>query len=55
MNRLMLDYFRRWWWVLAVAGVLQFGFGGFIASHPEMDSAFWGLLLASLTATLAFA
>ena len=46
MNRLILDYFRRWWWVLALACVLEFGLGWFIVSVPEQNFEFWGLLLA---------
>ena len=46
MKRLMLDYFRRWAWVLALAGMLEFGLGWFIANRPEDNFEFWGLLLA---------
>ena len=27
MKRLILDHFRRWWWVLALAGVVEFAIG----------------------------
>ncbi len=46
MKRLMLDYFRRWSWLLALVGVLQFRFGWSIANRPEDDFEFWGLCLA---------
>jgi uncharacterized membrane protein (UPF0136 family) len=46
MKRLMLDYLRRWAWVLALAGMLEFGLGWFIANRPEDNFEFWGLLLA---------
>jgi uncharacterized membrane protein (UPF0136 family) len=49
MKRLMLDYFRRWAWVLALAGMLEFGLGWFIASRPEDNFEFWGLMLALWT------
>ncbi|MGD0412766.1 MAG: hypothetical protein ABSC18_13820 [Verrucomicrobiota bacterium] len=46
MNRLILDYFRRWWRVLALCGALEFGLGAFIASHAKENFEFWGLLIA---------
>ena len=46
MNRLILDYFRRWWWVMALVAMLEFGLGWFITSVPEQNFEFWGLLLA---------
>jgi hypothetical protein len=46
MKRLMLDYFRRWAWVLALGGILEFGLGWFIAKRPGDNFEFWGLLLA---------
>jgi uncharacterized membrane protein (UPF0136 family) len=49
MKRLLLDYCRRWWWVLALVGILEFGLGWFIASRPEDNFEFWGLLLALWT------
>ncbi|MGA2176737.1 MAG: hypothetical protein ABSH38_17310 [Verrucomicrobiota bacterium] len=49
MNRLILDHFRRWLWVLALVSVLEFGLGWLIASHPEQNFEFWGLLLALWT------
>ena len=49
MKRLMLDYFRRWAWVLALGGMLEFGLGWSIANRPEDNFEFWGLLLALWT------
>ena len=49
MKRLMLDYFRRWAWVLALGGLLEFGLGWFIANRPEENFEFWGLMLALWT------
>jgi uncharacterized membrane protein (UPF0136 family) len=46
MNRLILDYFRRWWWALALVAVLEFGLGWFIVGLPEQNFEFWGLMLA---------
>ena len=46
MNRLILDHFRRWGWVLALCGALEFGLGAFIAGHPQENFEFWGLLVA---------
>ena len=46
MKRLMLDYFRRWAWVLALGGIFEFGLGWFIANRPEDNFEFWGLMLA---------
>ena len=50
MKRLMLDYFRRWAWVLALVGIFEFGLGWFIANHPDVNFEFWGLMLALWTA-----
>ena len=49
MTRLMLDYFRRWWWVLGLAGLLEFWVGRLIANRPQDPFEFW-LLLVSLWA-----
>jgi len=49
MKRLMLDYFRRWAWMLALGGMLEFGLGWFIANRPEDNFEFWGLMLALWT------
>jgi len=46
MKRLMLDYFRRWWWVLALGGALQTRFGWSIAKRPEEAFEFWVFLVA---------
>jgi hypothetical protein len=37
MNRLILDYLRRWWWVLALCGALEFGLGWATTSLPEQN------------------
>ena len=52
MKRLILDHFRRWWWVLALVAVLEFGLGWFIASRPEDNFEFWGLMLAMWTGAI---
>jgi hypothetical protein len=49
VKRLILDYFRRWAWVLALGGILEFRFGWSIANRPEDNFEFWGLLLALWT------
>jgi hypothetical protein len=49
MKRLMLDYFRRWWWVLALVGIFEFRLGWSIANRPEDNFEFWGLMLALWT------
>jgi hypothetical protein len=46
MKRLMLDYFRRWAWVLALVGVFEFRFGRSIADRPDDPFEFWGMMLA---------
>jgi uncharacterized membrane protein (UPF0136 family) len=46
MNRLILDYFRRWSPVLALVAVLEFGLGWFIVNRPKDNFEFWGLMLA---------
>ncbi len=46
MKRLILDHFRRWWWVLALGGALQFRFGWTIAKRPEDTFEFWVFLVA---------
>ena len=49
MTRLMLDHFRRWWWVLALAGLFEFWVGRQIANRPQDPFEFW-LLMVSLWA-----
>ena len=49
MTRLMLDHLRRWWWVLGIAGLLEFWVGRLIANRPQEPFEFW-LLLVSLWA-----
>jgi hypothetical protein len=49
MTRLMLDYFRRWWWVLALAGLFELWVGSLIANRPQDPFEFW-VLLGSLWA-----
>lgn len=44
MRRLMLDYFRRWWWVLALAGLGEFWLGWRIANRPQDPIEFFVLL-----------
>ena len=46
MKRLILDYFRRWWWMLALGGALQSTFGWSIAKRPEEAFEFWVFLVA---------
>ena len=46
MTRLILDHFRRWWWVLAIVGLLEFWLGWWIANRPQEPFEFWALLLA---------
>jgi len=46
MKRLLLDHFRRWWWVLALAGLLEFWLGWWIARRPQDPFEFWALLIA---------
>src|ERR1039457_6817526 len=46
MKRLLLDYFRRWWWVLALVGVFEFRFGRSIADRLDDPFDFWGMMLA---------
>lgn len=40
MKRLMLDHFRRWWWVLALSGALEFLLGGYVVNHPGQPYEF---------------
>jgi hypothetical protein len=49
MMRLMLDYFRRWWWVLALAGLFELWVGSLIANRPNDPFEFW-ILMGSLWA-----
>ena len=44
MMRLMLDYFRRWWWVLALAGLFELWVGSWIANRPQDPFEFWVLM-----------
>jgi hypothetical protein len=46
MKKLMLDHFRRWWWVLALVGLLEFRLGWSIANRPQDPFEFWAFLLA---------
>lgn len=49
MKRLILDYYRRWALVLALAAAFGIWLGGFIARHPDLPFEFWNLLLAMWT------
>jgi hypothetical protein len=49
MMRLMLDYLRRWWWVLALAGLFELWVGSLIANRPNDPFEFW-ILMGSLWA-----
>src|SRR6516225_3401487 len=44
MMRLMLDYFRRWWWVLALAGLFELWVGSWISNRPQDPFEFWILM-----------
>lgn len=46
MTRLMLDHFRRWWWVLGLAGLLEFWVGRLIANRPQDPFEFLLFLVA---------
>jgi hypothetical protein len=52
MNRVLLDYFRRWWWVLALVGVFEFRFGRSIADRPDDPFEFYGMMLALWTGAI---
>jgi hypothetical protein len=45
MSRLMLDYFRRWCWVLALLGLLEFKLGWSIANRPADPFEWWAFVL----------
>jgi len=46
MTRLILDHYRRWFWVLLVVAAAEFGLGWLIASGPEYAYEFWTFCLA---------
>jgi hypothetical protein len=46
MKRIIFDHFRRWWWVLALCGLIQVMLGWWIAEHPEIEFEFWVFLVA---------
>ena len=46
MKRLILDYFRRWWWILALGAVFAFVQGWFIADNAKYAFEFWIFLIA---------
>ena len=46
MTRVLLDYFRRWWWVLALAALLEFRLGWSIANRPQEPFEFWAFMLS---------
>ncbi len=52
MKRLMLDHFRRWWWVLVLVGVLEFLLGVYVVSYPEQPCEFWALMLTMWSGAL---
>ena len=52
MSRLILDHYRRWWWVLAIAGAFQFRFGWSIARRPEEAFEFWVFMVALWTSAI---
>jgi len=45
MTRLILDHFRRWWWVLLPTAALSFGLGWYICVLGGKSLAFWVLVL----------
>jgi hypothetical protein len=49
VKRLILDHYRRWWWVLALGAALEFGLGFIIAANPQMPFEFWAFLVALWT------
>lgn len=46
MTRLMLDHYRRWWWVLALAGLCELWVGWWLANWPQGPFEFWVLLVS---------
>lgn len=46
MKRLILDYFRRWWWLLAVGGVFQCKIGWSISATADYPFEFWVFMVA---------
>lgn len=52
MSRLILDHYRRWWWVLAIAGAFQFRFGWSIARRSEVTFEFWVFMVALWTSAI---
>jgi hypothetical protein len=46
MKRLILDYFRRWWWMFALGSVLLVRLGWSIAKNPDDRFEFWLFLIA---------
>jgi hypothetical protein len=49
MKRLILDHFRRWWWILALGAVFAFVQGLIIADNAKYAFEFFILLLALWT------
>lgn len=46
MKNIMLDHFRRWWWVLALCAGLEYALGWRIADKPDLPLEFYGLMIA---------
>jgi len=52
VKRLILDHFRRWWWILALGGALEFKLGWSMAADPASHFEFWAFQLALWTGAL---
>jgi hypothetical protein len=46
MRALILDFYGRWFWLLALVAFAQFALGGLIAADPEYAFEFWAFLVA---------
>lgn len=46
MKLLILDYFRRWWWMLAIGVAFEFRQGWSIAKRPEEAFEFWIFMIS---------
>ncbi|MGH7969912.1 MAG: hypothetical protein ACREIC_14415, partial [Limisphaerales bacterium] len=46
MNRIIIDYYRRWWWVLGLAAAGEFCLGWLMGLDPQFPFEFYAFLVS---------